>query len=138
MPAGTKPSRTSRGWAVPSQMYESVISVHATTMYANAEGTIARTASGVAVMSTAWVNPNTAAAARNERNDRPALNGIQPQRSRRTLSTWTCANEQTTAAPNIEPFDTKATRAAIQTNRPGETETPPGSRTRRCAVNATR
>ena len=87
MPAGTKPASTSRGCRVPSQRYENVINVHATTRYANAEGTIARTASGVAAMSTARVRANTAAAARNERNDNPALNGIQPQRSRRTSLT---------------------------------------------------
>ena len=138
MPAGTKPSRTSRGRRVPSQRYESVINVHATTRYATAEGTIATTASGVAAMSTARVKLNTAAAARNARNDSPALNGIQPQRSRRRSLTCMAAKEHTAAAPNSEPFEVKATRAAMLTNRPGETETPPGSPTGRCAVNATR
>src|SRR5690242_4996088 len=112
-PAGRSSASTSRGLRVPSHRYDSTMNVHAATMYARAAGTIASTARGVDLSADAWESVNAAAAARYERNDSPALNGTQPQRSLRKSETRSWVSDPTSAAPSREPCELKTTMAAM-------------------------
>ena len=102
------------------------MNVHATTRYANAEGIIARTASGRGDVD----GPGQTQHRRRReicKKRQPGVEGHPAPTVPAKVTDVYSAKEQTAAAPNIEPFDPKTTIAAMQTNRPGETQTRPAA-----------